>query len=331
MKTWGDLLEACCRAIDRQDWDRGEAILQQMDREAAHQAAPETLASAAFHRGLFHDAKGELARAEAAFGESVSWDERAHGPHHQAVADALRSVAIVQGKRGNLEAAVATRRRVADVQKALGSSVLAAEALIEAGDALRHGGHFKSAVQIATEGLELLRGNASTEARTQRVFGYLVQSECLRACEVLDGACDRAILATIQGRDPRDPPLRRAIATAWERLATLARLRWKDEGLAVLSLAVARDVAPDRAVAARLAAEIAASPDAELGARPIEGYVVSRRLTTGEVQLVHPGEGLVYAQDARTAAPPLLRGDRVTAVATDREAAVGYRITDRTG
>ncbi len=327
MKTWGDLLEGVRRAIAREDWDEGEEILEHLEREAEHQATPDALASAAFYAGMFYDAKGELARAEARFGEALSWDERAHGPEHQAVADALHSVAIVQGKRGKLEQSVATRRRVAEVQRALGSSVRAAEALIGAGDALLKGGYFKSAVEICSEALTLLSGQETTAARAQRVYAFLVQSECMRACELLTQAMDRVVLATAQGHAPIDEPLRKAIAVAWHLLAQLSRLRWRDEGLAVLALAVARDVTPDRALAARLAREIAESPAAELGREPVEGYVVSQRLETGKVELVHPYEGLCYAVDEREPAPPLARGDRVTAAVVDRAAAIGYRIT----
>jgi len=327
MKTWGDLLEGVRRAIAREDWDEGEAILEHLEREAAHQATPGALASAAFCAGMFHDAKGELARAEARFGEALSWDERAHGPEHQAIADALRSIAIVQGKRGKLQESVATRRRVAEVQQALGSRVLAAEALVEAGDVLLKGGYYRSAVEICTEALALLRDQQTTAARAQRVYAYLVQSECMRASDLLPEACDRVILATAQGHAPVDEPLRKAIAVAWDLLARLARLTWRDEGLAVLALAVARDLTPDRALAERLARQIAESPEAELGRDRVDGYVVSRRLQSGEVQLVHPHEGLCYALDEREGAPPLARGDRVTATVVDRAAAVGYRIT----
>ncbi len=326
-KTWGDLLSGVRRAIEREDWDAGESILEHLEQEAAHLGTPRALASAAFYAGMFFDAKGELAHAEAAFVEAVSWDERAFGPTHQAVADALQSLAMVQARRGKIQDAVAARRRAADVLVALDEPVLAAEALIAAGDSLRHGGYYKSGLEIAAEALPLLRGDTGAAARTQRVYAFLVQAECLRACDVLDAATDRVILATMQGYAPDDARLRVGIAVAWDRLAELARVRWRDEGLAVLALAVARDVTPDDARRVELARTIDSSPEAALGRARIEGYVVSQRLKSGEIQLVHPAEGLCYASDERVGGPELARGDRVQAVLVDREAAISHRIT----
>jgi tetratricopeptide (TPR) repeat protein len=326
-KTFGDLLSGVRRAIDREDWDAGEALLEHLEQEAEHVATPAALASAAFYAGMFYDAKGELARAEAAFGEAVSWDERAHGPTHKAVAHALRSLAMVQAARSKLQDSVATRRRAADVLLALDEPVLAAESLIAAGDALRHRGYYKSGLEVVAEALPLLRDNTSTAARAQRIDGYLVQAECLRACDVLDAAADRVILATMQGYAPDDARLRAGTAMAWDRLAALARLAWSDEGLAVLALAVARDVTPDDALRGELARAIAASPEAALGRARIEGYVVSQRMKNGEIQLVHPGDGLCYASDERAGGSELARGDRVKASLVDREAAVSHRIT----
>lgn len=325
-KTWGDLLTEVRRAIATEDWERGERAVLHLETEAEHQADPGSLASAAFYAGMFHDARGELARAEASFAEALSWDERAHGPVHQAVADALRSVAIVQAKRGHFERATATRRRVADVCKALDRPVLAAESLVQAAADLERAGYHRSAFDLAAEGIAMLVGREEAPARTQRIYGYLIQSECLRKSGVLEAACDRAILATTLGRDPTDGALRRAAAVAWERLGDLAWEVWKDDGLSVLALAIARDLTPDRAFRESVEKTIAQSHEAALAAAPIEGYVVSRTLRDGTVQLVHPREGLVYARDARDAPVPLKRGDRVLAEVEDRSAAVGYRL-----
>lgn len=327
-KTWGDLLSEVRRAIATEDWERGEHAVLYLQREAEHQADPDSLASAAFYAGMFHDARGELARAEASFAEAVSWDERAHGAVHEAVADALRSVAIVQAKRGHLEKATATRRRVAEVFTALDRPVLAAESLIQAGETLERAGYHKSAFDIVAEGIAMLVGQGEAAARTQRIYGYLIQSECLRKSGVLEGACDRAILATTLGRLPTDQALRRAAAVAWERLGHLAWQAWKDDGLSVLALAIARDLTPDRSFGEGLSETIALSSHAALAAAPMEGYVVSRTLRDGTVQLVHPHEGLVYARDERAAKLPLKRGDRVHAEMEDRSAAIGYRLTD---
>lgn len=297
MKTWGDVLNEVRRAIAARDWDAGTVAIETLRREAEHQASPESLASAAFYAGMFHDARGALGEAEAAFAEAVSWDERAHGPEHEAVADALRSLAIVQKRRKRIDAAVRTYERAASIYASNRRFAFAAEARLAAAHVLRSEARWQETYDLYTSALQLVESATDLPGRTERVHALVGAAECMRCTKHFEVAYTLACKATREGTAPVDDALRVALGNAWMTLAFLARHAFRREEEAVLAYAVARDVTRNSQVHARAVAAIAESPIASLGAAPVEGWVIA---TVGDERVAagvfHPSFGARVAK-----------------------------------
>lgn len=129
-KTWKDLTDAVETALAVGDTGRAETLaLRMLDVAETDGGEPETMASALFTMGMVRDKQKKMYLAEQAFHEAVLWDEKAHGKSHPAVADALRSLAMVQIRRGDNHKALAEKHfeRAQQIYKAEGLLLRAAE------------------------------------------------------------------------------------------------------------------------------------------------------------------------------------------------------------
>lgn len=296
MKTWGDLLAAVRDAIAREDWDRGERLLATMQRNADRWAEPEQLASVAFQRGVFEDARGQLGAAESAFAEAVSWDERHAGKDSHAVADALRSLGLVRVRMNETDLAVTAFEQASRAYVAQRSSD-AIETMTRAGRALESAGRYEEAIARYDAADRLLPDLGTQEARTERVWAILGQSECLRRTRQYAMSREVATRATWLASAPRDVTLASAVANAWIVLSAHARNVLRDEKLAALSLAMARTLSSDPRVTARVARELATSPEAAWAPERIEGWVVATlHGDLGAAEVMHAEHGVRLAK-----------------------------------
>lgn len=87
------------QALAEKDYALADRWVGQMLEEAERSGEPSQLASAPFSLGMLRHAEGELEEAEEAFERTVDFDEEAHGPEHETVADALRSLGLVRADR----------------------------------------------------------------------------------------------------------------------------------------------------------------------------------------------------------------------------------------
>lgn len=298
MKTWGDALAAVRDAIAGQDWDHGERVLAMMQENAERSAEPSQLASVAFQRGIFEDARGQLGAAEAAFAEAVSWDERHAGQDSHAVADALRSLGIVRARMKKTDLAVTTfeqASRAYVVQR----STDAIETMTRAGRALEDAGRFDEAITRYTAAERLLPDLDTPEARTERVWAIVGESECLRRAKEYAISREVVVRATRLAEAPRNAALSMAIANAWIVLSAHARHVLHDEKLAVLALAMARTCSADPRIAQRAERDIAASRERALAPARIEGWVIaSLHPDLGAAEVMHVDHGLCLARGA---------------------------------
>jgi tetratricopeptide (TPR) repeat protein len=308
VKTWGDLLDEVRQAIASRDWDAGEIAIEMLRREAEHQGNPGTLASAAFYTGMFHDARGALDAAEASFSEAVSWDERAHGPEHQAVADALRSLGMVQVRRKRADAAVRSYERAARIYEADGKRVAGLECRRLVAQAWLVSGRLDESFAGYADVLARIAGASDLGSRAERVNALVGQCECQRRGRRFEVAYTLACEATREGASPVDDTLRSALARAWAALAFLCRHAFRREEEAVLAYALARDLTRSADLRASTSKAIAESPDhAALGRERVEGPVVATITSGGEAGVFDPERGVVVADGAAGCAV----GDRV--------------------
>lgn len=315
MKTWGDALAALRAAIADRDWDRGERILETMQESAERSAEPSQLASLAFQRGLFEDARGALAAAEAAFSEAVSWDLRAAGEDSHAVADALRSLGIVRARAKKTDLAVTTFEQASRAYVAQRSSD-AIETMWRAGRALEDAGRFDDAIARYTRAEGLLPDIDTPAFRTERLWALFGHGECLRRTKQYAASRERSVRATWLATPPRTPALELALANAWFAIATYARHVLRDEVQVGIALAAARTICPDPRVRDKVKQELAGASAPER----IEGWVVlALHPEQGGAEVVNVEAGLRLAK-GRTEG--LTQGRRVE-VALD---ASGYRL-----
>lgn len=174
-ETWGDLLDALERARREDDFERAEDILEHMRREAAQQGDLGLEASALFYEGVVADESGDLDRAEGCFRHLVDVDRRLHGPTHEAVADALHSLGLVRGRRGDHAGAAEAYLACAEIHVEL-QTTLRVPSLISAGDAFHRAGARDDAHEAYDRALRL---PAPTDApwhehATLRLQRYLV-------------------------------------------------------------------------------------------------------------------------------------------------------------
>jgi tetratricopeptide (TPR) repeat protein len=300
--TWGDYLAEVKAAIAAEDWHRGERALELLEANAESWGEPGQLASAAFYRGMFEDARGQLAAAEQAFREAVSWDERAHGRESEAVADALRSLGMVQGRRRDAAAAIRTFGECAAVYAAIGRPAHAAEAHNVCARALMTA-HPDLAIE-ACRRAERTALAAMPAARAQLVWALVTQGEILRRGGEGAVALTIAESATRHGTPPLDREVAAALASAWTLVGFLSRHVLRREAQAVLAYAIARDVAPEGPVRRNAEAQIASSPERALATSPIASWRVAhvdRELRS--IALVHPHEGARVARADLEVAP----------------------------
>ncbi|MGE3768676.1 MAG: tetratricopeptide repeat protein [Kofleriaceae bacterium] len=139
--TWDDLLAAVRKATRRKDRDRAEELVAFMKQELAHRDrdTPENHSAALFHEGIVADGFGDLDRAHACFTQAMELDVTMHGPDHEAVADVLHSLGLVEHSQGKLDAAATTFARAAriyakvDSPRSCAEHVFAGEAMFKAG------------------------------------------------------------------------------------------------------------------------------------------------------------------------------------------------------
>lgn len=315
MKTWGDALAALQGAIAKRDWDHGERVLATMQENADRWAEPSQLASVAFQRGLFEDARGELAAAEAAFSEAVSWDERAAGTDSHAVADALRSLGLVRARAKKTDLAVASFEQASRAYAAQRSSD-AIETMWRAGRALEDAGRYEEAIARYASAEGLLAEIETPPFRTERIWALLGRAECLRRTKQYAASRELAVRATRLAAAPRTPALELALANAWLALATHARHVLRDEVQVGIALAAARTICPDPRVREKVLAELAGASAPER----IEGWMVlALHPERGGAEVVNVELGLRLATGPITGLTP---GTRVEVVADER----GYRL-----
>ncbi len=158
MQTFDDLIAAGYRSVDQGDLGAAETYALRANTHAQEMGVSEMLGKALFLLGVVRHHQDHLAAAEAAFGEAVLHDERAYGPAHEAVADTLRSLALVQQSRDRLGAADAHFARAEQIYSECNPRQAAEVACrrgrleLNRGELDRAGDHFNRAIKEGKRG-----------------------------------------------------------------------------------------------------------------------------------------------------------------------------------
>jgi tetratricopeptide (TPR) repeat protein len=290
--TWGELRQLAHEALDEGDYPLADRYVQQMVEEAERSESPGQLASAFFSLGMLRHAEGELDEAEEAFERAVENDIEAHGPAHEAVADALRSLGLVQRDMGpealaraveSFERAAATYARckpamVPDALGCAGGALLRAERYDEAR------GCFERAVASA------LRWCGSGHKETlQAMLGLGEAQRCNRETMAAYSTFSRATRMEVKGPEAAVNDLR---SRAWYSLGLLAGCFQGGGVEAKLAWLFARDLAQVAAVRQKALERLADLPDVAVADTGGElAWRVARAHGDEICHLLHPHRG----------------------------------------
>jgi hypothetical protein len=173
----------------------------------------------------------------------------------------------------------------------------AIETMTRAARALDDAGRFDEAIARYATAERLLPELDTPEARAERVWAIVGQSECLRRTKEYAVSREVVVRATRLGAPPRSPALALAVANAWIVLSAHARHVLRDEKLAALALAMARTLTSDPRVLARVERELASSAERAWAPARIEGWrIAALHPDLGAAEVMHADHGLRLAK-----------------------------------
>ncbi len=295
--TWGELRQLAHDAIDERDYELADRWVQQMVEVAERGGEAAQLASAYFSLGVLRHAEGELEAAEEAFEQTVDHDVRAHGPAHEGVAEALRSLGLVRldridGKYADAAArrALATFGRAAEIYAKTRPSMVSDVLACGARALMRVERWDEASREYATAFAAALRWNGPGHERAfWALLGVGEARRCNRETLMAYRTFSRATRMTLDATDEARADMR---SRAWYSFGLMAVCLQHGKVEATLAWHFARALATDPEVRASCEARLREAGDPSVvdpGVAP--QWRVSGVFGDAIFHLVHPARG----------------------------------------
>jgi len=237
--TFGELRECALEQSEAGDHDTARHYAHWMLEEAERSGDDGQYAAAYFTIANVEVAAADLERAEQAFTQALEFGRSVHGSNHPAVADALRSLGLVQRQIGDarlLDAAGAFKK--ASEIYAEVKPELACEAMTWRGTALREAGELTEALEAFGRAVEL-GDRAGQNQSANTLLALNLEGSCHRELDAHGPAFGSHARVTRRKPERTSAEVAHQLSRAWLWMARHSRV-WGHDVQAAFAFTAAR-------------------------------------------------------------------------------------------